>query len=247
MSAPSRSKEASGLRILAFESSAKAASVAILQDGALLGEYFQNSGQTHSRTLAKMAEDLLANCDLIVADIDAVAVAAGPGSFTGVRIGVAAAKGLAWARELPCYGVSTLEAMVRGAAMCDGVYCACMDARRAQVYNAVFSVEDGKLLRLSEDRAISIEELGAELKNLEKAIFLVGDGAELCYNTLRVSIPALCLLPEHLRGQHASGTALAAQAKIDAGEPGSGLELIPSYLRLSQAERTRIEKENMGK
>ena len=103
--------------------------------------------------------------------------------------------------------------------MCDGVYCACMDARRAQVYNAVFSVEDGKLLRLSEDRAISIEELGAELKNLEKAIFLVGDGAELCYNTLRVSIPALCLLPEHLRGQHASGTALAAQAKIDAGEP----------------------------
>ena len=108
-------------------------------------------------------------------------------------------------------------------------------------------MEDGKLLRLSEDRAISIEELGAELKKLEKAIFLVGDGAELCYNTLRVSIPALCLLPEHLRGQHASGTALAAQAKIDAGEPGSGLELIPSYLRLSQAERTRIEKENMGK
>ena len=159
------------MRILAFESSAKAASVAILQDGALLGEYFQNSGQTHSRTLAKMAEDLLANCDLTVADIDAVAVAAGPGSFTGVRIGVAAAKGLVWARELPCYGVSTLEAMVRGAAMCDGVYCACMDARRAQVYNAVFSVEDGKLLRLSEDRAISIEELGAELKNRFFEIF----------------------------------------------------------------------------
>ena len=116
--------------------------------------------------------------------------------------------------------------MTRGAAYADGIYCACMDARREQIYNAVFSVVDGKLLRLSEDRAISIEELGAELKNLEKAIFLVGDGAELCYNTLRVSIPALCLLPEHLRGQHASGTALAAQAKIDAGEPGSGLELI---------------------
>lgn len=140
MSAPSQSKEVSGLRILAFESSAKAASVAILQDGALLGEYFQNSGQTHSRTLAKMAEDLLANCDLTVADIDAVAVAAGPGSFTGVRIGVAAAKGLAWARQLPCYGVSTLEAMVRGAAMCDGVYCACMDARRAQVYLSLIHI-----------------------------------------------------------------------------------------------------------
>ena len=195
----------------------------------------------------ELAKNMITGCDLTPQDIDAVAVAAGPGSFTGVRIGMACAKGFAWGHQLPLYGVSTLEAMVRGAACADGCYCACMDARRAQVYNAVFSVGDGKLLRLSEDRAISIEELGAELKNLEKAIFLVGDGAELCYNTLRVSIPALCLLPKHLRGQHASGTALAAQAKIDAGEPGSGLELIPSYLRLSQAERTRIEKENMGK
>ena len=235
------------MKILALESSAVSASVALTEDEKLVAQSFQNCGLTHSRTLLPMVENLLANCGVSLSDVDAIAVAHGPGSFTGVRIGVAAAKGLAWARQLPCYGVSTLEAMVRGAAMCDGVYCACMDARRAQVYNAVFSVEDGKLLRLSEDRAISIEELGAELKNLEKAIFLVGDGAELCYNTLRVSIPALCLLPEHLRGQHASGTALAAQAKIDAGEPGSGLELIPSYLRLSQAERTRIEKENMGK
>ena len=235
------------MRILAFESSAKAASAALLQDGALLGEYIQNSGQTHSRTLTKMAEDLLANCDLTAADVDAVAVAAGPGSFTGVRIGVAAAKGFAWGRELPCYGVSTLEAMVRGAAMCDGIYCACMDARRAQVYNAVIEVTDGVLRRLSEDRAISIEALGDSLKKLEKPIFLVGDGAKLCYNTLRVSIPALRLLPEHLRWQRASGVALAAQARIDAGEPGSGLELAPNYLRLSQAERTRIEKENMGK
>ena len=235
------------MKILAFESSAKAASTALLSDGLLLAEYTQNSGQTHSRTLMQMAKDMLTSCDLTPQDIGAVAVAAGPGSFTGVRIGMACAKGFAWGLQLPLYGVSTLEAMTRGAAYADGLYCACMDARRAQVYNAVFSVEDGKLLRLSEDRAISIEELGAELKKLEKAIFLVGDGAELCYNTLRVSIPALCLLPEHLRGQHASGTALAAQAKIDAGEPGSGLELIPSYLRLSQAERTRIEKENMGK
>ena len=158
------------MRILAFESSAKAASVALLQDGAQLGEYFQNSGQTHSRTLTKMAEDLLANCDLTVADVDAVAVAAGPGSFTGVRIGVAAAKGFAWGRELPCYGVSTLEAMVYAASMCDGIYCACMDARREQIYNAVFSVEDGKPVRLSDDRAISIEALGASLKKLEKPV-----------------------------------------------------------------------------
>lgn len=235
------------MKILAFETSAKAASVALVDQGRLLGESYQNTGLTHSQTLMVMAENLLKACNLTAKDVEAVAVAAGPGSFTGVRIGVAAAKGFAWGRELPCYGVSTLEAMVRGAAMCDGIYCACMDARRAQVYNTVIEVTGSVLHRLSEDRAISIEALGDSLKKLEKSIFLVGDGAQLCYNTLRVSIPALRLLPEHLRWQRASGVALAAQAKIDAGEPGSGLELVPNYLRLSQAERARIEKENMGK
>ena len=239
------------MRLLAFESSAKAAGVAVLEDGRLLAEYFQNSGQTHSRTLMQMAEDLLKNCDLTCADVDACAVSNGPGSFTGVRIGAAAAKGFCWGREIPLYGVSTLEAMARASGLLSGVVCCCMDARREQVYNAVFSVEAGKFLRRSEDRAISLEALGAELKNLEKPVFLVGDGAELCYNTLRVSIPALCLLPEQLRSQRASGVALAAQAKIDAGEKGSGLELVPSYLRLSQAERARMERirteqENMG-
>ena len=230
------------MKLLAFESSAKAAGVAVLDDGRLLAEYFQNSGQTHSRTLMQMAENLLKTCDLEPQDIDACAVADGPGSFTGVRIGVAAAKGFSWGRELPCYGVSTLEAMARGAAITDGVFCCCMDARRAQVYNAVFEKTGSELVRLREDRAISLDDLCEDLQNIEKPIFLVGDGAELCYNTLRVSIPALRLLPEHLRGQRASGTALAAQAKIDAGEEGSGLELVPSYLRLSQAERTRMEQ-----
>ena len=121
------------MKLLAFESSAKAAGVAVLDDGRLLAEYFQNSGQTHSRTLMQMAENLLKNCDLEPQDIDACAVADGPGSFTGVRIGVAAAKGFSWGRELPCYGVSTLEAMARGAAGFAGVFCCCMDARRAQV------------------------------------------------------------------------------------------------------------------
>ena len=119
------------MKLLAFESSAKAAGVAVLDDGRLLAEYFQNSGQTHSRTLMQMAEDLLDNCDLTPQDIGACAAADGPGSFTGVRIGVAAAKGFAWGREIPCYGVSTLEAMARSAACLGGVICCCMDARRA--------------------------------------------------------------------------------------------------------------------
>lgn len=230
------------MNILAFESSAKAASVAVLRDGMLLAEHIQNSGQTHSRTLLQMAEDLLKSCDLTVEQMDAVAVAAGPGSFTGVRIGVAAAKGFAWGRQLPCVGVSTLEAMVRGAAMCDGVYCGCMDARRSQAYQAIFEISGGVLRRLTEDEAISLEELGQRLKNLEKSVFLVGDGALLCYNSLLESVPGLQLLPEHLRQQRASGVALAAQAALNRGEPGDAAALTPNYLRLSQAERERNER-----
>lgn len=214
-----------------------------MKDGKLLAEYTQNSGQTHSRTLMQMAEDLLKNCDMNVQDLDAAAVAAGPGSFTGVRIGMAAAKGIAWGREIPCCGVSTLEAMVLGAAMCDGVYCACMDARRGQIYNAVFRMEDGIPVRLCEDRAVSLLELEEDIKNVEETVFLVGDGAQLCYNSLKDRVRSLKLLPEHLRQQRASGVALAAEKKLAAGEDCSAVSLTPNYLRLSQAERTRLEKE----
>lgn len=230
------------MRILAFETSARAASVALMEDGRLIGEYYQNCGQTHSRTLMKMAEDLLANCGLSPKEVQAVACASGPGSFTGVRIGVAAAKGFAWGAQLPLYGVSTLEAMVRGSAMCDGVYCACMDARREQVYNAVFHVAGGELHRDRPDRAISLDDLYEDIKNIEKTVFLVGDGALLCYNSLLERTPQLRLLPEHLRQQRAAGVALAAQAAIAAGETGDAAALSPNYLRLSQAERERNEK-----
>ena len=170
--------------ILAFETSAKAASVALLDDKKLLGESYQNTGLTHSQTLMVMAEDLLKQCGKTVSDVTAVAVAEGPGSFTGVRIGVAAAKGFAWGRDLPCYGVSTLEAMAESLGVWQGYVCPCMDARRSQVYNALFYVNQGKIRRIAADRAIALADLGEELKNLEDPIFLVGDGAVLCYNTL---------------------------------------------------------------
>ena len=233
------------MRILAFETSAKAASVALLEDGRLLGEYTQNSGQTHSRTLMKMSEDLLHNCDIQASDIDAVACAAGPGSFTGVRIGVAAAKGFAWGLNLPCCGVPTLEAMAKGVAVTDGVYISAMDARRNQVYTALFRMEQGVFSRLSEDMAISLEELGKLLKKQDKTKMLVGDGALLCYNHLRDSIPNLLLMPEHLRMQRASGVALLAWEQIQADKQFSGGDLVPNYLRLSQAERERMNKEKM--
>lgn len=230
--------------ILAFETSAKAASVALLEDGKLLGEGYQNTGLTHSQTLLVMAENLLSQCGKTVSDITATAVAAGPGSFTGVRIGVAAAKGFAWGRGIPCYGVSTLEAMAEGMGAYQGYLCPCMDARRSQVYNALFYVNHGSLTRLKEDRAISLAELGAELKNLREPIFLVGDGSILCYNTLSESVPKLVLPAEHRMHQRAGGVALAAQKKAAAGDPGDANTLTPNYLRLSQAERERAERMN---
>ena len=233
--------------ILAFETSAKAASVALTENGKLLGESYQNTGLTHSQTLLVMAEDLLKQLGKTVSDLTAVAVAEGPGSFTGVRIGVAAAKGLSWGGQLPCCGVSTLEAMAVSLGVYEGLVCACMDARRNQVYNALFAAKAGKLERLTEDRAIALSELAQELKKWEGPVFLVGDGSNLTHNTLRREIPALILPPEHRMHQRAVGVALVAEEKIAAGESCDGNALTPNYLRLSQAERERAEKMNREK
>ena len=230
--------------ILAFETSAKAASVALMDENKLLGESYQNTGLTHSQTLMVMAEDVLKQCGKTAADVTAVAVAGGPGSFTGVRIGVAAAKGFAWGAEIPCYGVSTLEAMAQSLGIYSGYICPVMDARRGQVYNALFYVDDGKIERRSEDRAISLAELGEELEHLDGPIFLVGDGSNLTYNTLGGKIEELILPPEHRMHQRAVGVAILARGQAEAGLAPSGGELTPNYLRLSQAEREKLEKAN---
>ena len=229
--------------ILAFETSAKAASVALTEGGKLLGESYQNTGLTHSQTLMVMAEDVLKQCGKAAADVQAVAVAEGPGSFTGVRIGVAAAKGFAWGKQIPCYGISTLEAMAESLGVYSGIVCPVMDARRSQVYNALFRAEAGKLVRLTEDRAIALADLEKELKNYEEPVFLVGDGSNLCYNTLAGNISSLILPPEHRIHQRAVGVAILAARQADAGNTPSGNELQPNYLRLSQAERERLERE----
>ena len=228
--------------ILAFETSAKAASVALMENGKLLGESYQNTGLTHSQTLMVMAEDVLKQCGKLAADVEAVAVAEGPGSFTGVRIGVAAAKGFAWGSEIPCYGVSTLEAMAESLGAFDGYVCPCMDARRSQVYNALFLAEGGKLTRVAEDRAIALADLKEELKNCDKPVFLVGDGANLCYNTLSKEVSNLVLPPEHRIHQRAVGVAVLANRMAEAGLAPSGGALVPNYLRLSQAEREKLER-----
>lgn len=223
--------------ILALESSAKAASVALVQDGVLLSQSMQCSGLTHSRTLLPMAEDLIKNADASLEDVDVFAVSQGPGSFTGVRIGVAAVKGLAWASEKPVVGVSTLEAMAwQGLAAGEGrLVCCAMDARRSQVYNALFEIQDGKPVRLTEDRAISAEVLISELSSNDAEPFLVGDGAALCRDACEKVGLHCVLAPDNLRMQSAWGVAMAALDK----QPVPGELLQPVYLRLSQAERER--------
>ena len=167
------------MKLLAFECSAKAASCAVLEDGKVLGSAFSNVQLTHSQTLMPMMQNVLSSIKLTPADIDAFAVAAGPGSFTGIRIGISAVKGLAAAKKLPCYPVSTLLAMAHIFAHENAFICPVMDARCQQVYNALFRARDGKIERLCEDRALSLDELATELSGIERKVILVGDGAHL--------------------------------------------------------------------
>ena len=226
--------------ILALESSAKAASAALARDGKLVDMDFQNLGLTHSKTLLPMAEQVLARAELTVSDLDAVAVTHGPGSFTGIRIGVSTVKGLCWAAEKPAIGVSTLEAMAWNGedAPKGSVICCAMDARRNQVYNALFEFSGGRPVRLTKDRPISLPELAEELKNYKKQIFVLGDGAQLCYNYLLEEKMDAVLAPEEIRMQNAWGVCRAAEGK----DPLPAGQLLPVYLRLSQAERERLER-----
>ena len=227
------------MKILAIESSAKAASVAVARDGELLALYFQNTGLTHSRTLLKMTEDLLASADMRLADFDVIAVARGPGSFTGIRIGVSAAVGLAWGADLPVCGVSTLEAMAHLTEAEGYIVCPVMDARRDQVYNALFTRAGDSLERLTPDRAISLAALSGEAKAHGGRFYLIGDGAQICHKALLAAGVPCTLAPPHLRLQNAWGVARAA---LDAPTIAPG-DLRPVYLRISQAERERLARE----
>lgn len=231
------------MKILALESSAVACSACLTEDEFLVAQSYENSGMTHSVTLLPMAQELLKRVGVELKDVDVIAVAAGPGSFTGLRIGVSAAKGLGWALDKPCAKVSTLEAMAWSAAALGGDLCPVMDARRGQVYNALFTSDGTRPVRVTPDRAISLEELSQEVKKTGKTQILVGDGAQLCYNTLLETGLDLVLTPPNLRYQTAWGVARAALEQARRGELISAAELVPDYHRLSQAERERLARE----
>ncbi|MBE6829198.1 MAG: tRNA (adenosine(37)-N6)-threonylcarbamoyltransferase complex dimerization subunit type 1 TsaB [Ruminococcaceae bacterium] len=225
------------MRILAIDSSATAASAALLDDDRLLGEFYINTRLTHSQTLMPMIDHLLQCTRTELGNVDLFAVSAGPGSFTGVRIGVASIKGLAMAQNKPCAGVSALEAMAQNLAHMDCTVCAVMDARCGQVYNAIFSAHENSVERITPDRALSIEDLAQECENYTKPIFLVGDGAKLCYNNERFKSLNAVLPPEHLLYQRAWGVAKSAQKVYEQGGAVSPAALMPIYLRPPQAER----------
>ena len=227
------------MKILALETSAKAVSAAVVENGKVLCSGYQDTGLTHSRTLMPIVEHILKNADLTMADMDAIAVAAGPGSFTGIRIGVSAAKGLAFAVAKPAIGVSTLAAMARNVAFADGLVICAMDARRSQIYNAVFEAKDGHLTLLTEDRAIALADLAEEMKADPRPKTIVGDGARLCFDFLQNANVPCRLAPPHLVMQNAMSVALEAESLAAEGALTDAQELQPVYLRPAQAERLR--------
>ena len=225
------------MKILALETSAKAVSAAVTEDGRVLASGYQDTGLTHSRTLMPIVEHLFHNTGLTMGDMDAVAAAVGPGSFTGIRIGVAAAKGLALGADIPAAGVSTLAAMARNVSLWEGLVICAMDARRSQIYNALFEAKDGLLTRLTADRAIGLAELAEELREDARPKIVVGDGGRLCQEALTASGVSCRLAPPHLVMQNAMSVALEAEALAAAGKLVSPQELLPVYLRPPQAER----------
>lgn len=234
------------MKILGIDTSANVASVAICEIGEnprVIASGSINTKLTHSQTLMPFIESLLCNSKTELSDIDAFAVSVGPGSFTGLRIGVSAIKGMAYGLNKPCKAVSTLSGLAYNFTVTDCILCAVMDARCNQVYNALFEIKEDKVNRITEDRALFIDELLSELskKYSDRKIILAGDGAELVFG--KTESKNILLSPPTLRYQSGTGVCFASEECEDI----EAAALMPSYLRLPQAERERLAREQKGK
>ena len=227
------------MNLLAVDSAGKSAAVAVLRDDTLLYETQCSNGLTHSETLLPMIDTALRACGLTVADLDVLGVTNGPGSFTGLRIGLSLVKGLALPRQIPCAPVSTLEALARGMAG-QGTVVGALDARRGQVYWAAFDLESHA--RLTPDAAAPAESLENFVFACKKPLIFVGDGAFLCYNRFK-DVPGVLPCPQPLCVLRGAGVALAARRAALAGQTVPPAALLPDYHRLSQAERGRKARE----
>lgn len=225
--------------ILAFDSTAKAASVAVCDGERQLGLYNIDNGLTHSELLLPMAENLLKSLKLSFSDVELLATSVGPGSFTGVRIGVSLVKGIAFSKNIPCAGVSTLEALAENLRGLDGLTVPVMDARRSQVYTALFKGGE----RLTPDSAMAISELAEEVKKYEgERIYLCGDGYDGVKKALENEGVKVMSTPPLLRLENAYSVAQIAYRKYQKGEAVTDMEIAPTYLRMPQAERERLER-----
>lgn len=232
------------MKILAIDSSAVTASCAVTEDDVILSQSFVNIGLTHSQTLMPLIDATLSAAQCSMNDIDLLAVSNGPGSFTGVRIGVATIKGIAFTHNLSCVGVSTLQAIAYACAFTDGIICAVMDARRNQVYCALFRAVKGNITRLTEDDALSIDVLGLMLSEYNEPICIAGDGAQICYSALSEDNSNLRLAASVSRYQSGAGVAFAAAQAFSDGTTVTADKLAPTYLRLPQAERELKSNKN---
>lgn len=228
------------MKILALDSTAEVCSVALCDDQRLIAEITVNTGNTHSQTLLPAVEQILKISETDIDDIECFACSTGPGSFTGVRIGVATIKGLAYGKNKPCVSVSTLEALAYNLKSLEGIVCPVMNARRNQVYNAIFECKNGDIVRMCPDRALSIDELDAELSSASLPVYLCGDGYDITEKGLKLTKTAG--VHERQRLQSAYSVACCALEKIEKGQTLTDAEIVPIYLRPSQAERERNEK-----
>jgi tRNA threonylcarbamoyladenosine biosynthesis protein TsaB len=217
-----------------------------MEDGKLLGEFYLNTDLKHSKTLMLSVESLLKYAKCNIADIDLFAVANGPGSFTGLRIGIAALKGMAMGLNKPCISVSSLHAMACAFSFLNAIICCVMDARCGQVYNAIFESSELGIARKTQDRVISTKNLILELSSYKEKIFLVGDGADLCYNEIKCNLYNIFLVDENLKYQRAYGVAKAAELLFKQGIALNASEIIPLYLRIPQAERELKQRKDKG-
>ncbi|MCI6654084.1 MAG: tRNA (adenosine(37)-N6)-threonylcarbamoyltransferase complex dimerization subunit type 1 TsaB [Clostridium sp.] len=231
------------MKILGIDSSGLVASAAIADEKNIIAEFTVNNKQTHSQTLLPMIEKVVDMSGIELEQIDAIAIAAGPGSFTGLRIGSATAKGIGLALKKPVVSVPTLEGLAYRVSVFDGIICPIMDARRNQVYTGIYKMDKGNLVCLSEQKAVDIHEIMEELEKYDEKVIFLGDGVEVQRETIEKEFKKeYCFAPIHLSKQSAAAVAVLGDIYFNQGKAEDAAEHKPIYLRKSQAEREREER-----
>lgn len=232
------------MKILGLDSSGIVASVAIVEDDVLIAEYTVNYKKTHSQTLLPMLDEIAKMTELDLNSIDAIAVAAGPGSFTGLRIGSATAKGLGFALKKPLIAIPTVEGLAYNLYDIPGLICPIMDARRKQVYTGIYRFTDHQLKVVEDQMAVSMETVIEKLNQYGEAVTFLGDGVPVFHEFIaeKMTVP-YSFAPAHVNKQRAAAVAALGEIYYRQGKTETAMEHVPDYLRVSQAERERAERE----